>query len=412
MTDVSTLDTATRGHHPDSPSSLQSSEACPLFLNEQRESKASSDGTLQHKAAELREPGLLDGDPDWLAAYEKVIAYEDNVIEYHIKKFGVPPSIVKEKYLAVGDDSVLDSKGANWLGVTGGFPDIVIVSERHADVLDWKFGRVPVTPTKDNLQGIAYAVASFEAWPELQTVAVHFFAPHQGWSDEAQVAKYVHTFSRTDVPTLELRIRTVVSRKHAATKQLDATGSWVAAAPKMDLCIWCARKGSCKKLHAVVIQGAEKNPTFIVPETTVSHQLTRPEQYKQAFRWANQVITIAEAIKHRVSQAVLTEDLDLGEDMKIVKRTDRQIKSVAELIACARRHGVKLREIIPIITVSIGKLEGLVKSKAAKGKGAEAIRALGEDALESGALELGRPIYFVQEARSPKEKQPGVIELT
>lgn len=403
-------DTKNRGHHPDSPSSLQSSEACPLFKNEQRESQASADGTLFHKAVELEDITLLDGDPEREAGYHRAIAYRNSIIAEHVRRFGKAPQIIQEKYLPVGDDFAGEKMvggltTGEWIGITGGFPDILIVSQLLIDIIDWKAGKVPVAPTKSNLQGMAYEVATFQAFPEVPQVRVHFYQPFQGWSEEAHQEKYVHTFNRQDVPEQELRIRTVVARKKAATKELETKGSWAAAQPKMDLCIWCARAGDCKKAHAVIIQAGSKHPDFIVPEIVVGHQLTRPEQYKQAFRWANQVIKIAEAIKHRCNTAVATEDMDLGEDMKLVKRTERRIKSVTELVRIARAHGLKLRDIVNAMTVSITTLEELIKARAVKGKGAAYIRAFQADTFEQGAVELGTPTYFLQETRSPKEKQ-------
>ena len=49
-----------RGHHPDSPSSLQSTAACAHFENLQRETAAAAAGTLQHHAAETRDLSKLD----------------------------------------------------------------------------------------------------------------------------------------------------------------------------------------------------------------------------------------------------------------------------------------------------------------------------------------------------------------
>ena len=68
-----------RGHHPDSPSSLQSSEACPLFLNEQRGSSApSSSGTLCHKACELEDPSVCDTEAE-AAAVRRCLDYARRV---------------------------------------------------------------------------------------------------------------------------------------------------------------------------------------------------------------------------------------------------------------------------------------------------------------------------------------------
>ena len=410
MSDVSSLDTATRGHHPDSPSSLQSNEACALFENEQRESLAAEAGVLQHKAVETRDLSLLE-DPSHVAAVEKCIAYLNKVgVEKYAEAGEV--TVLKEEYLSVGDERVYDQLKRLYVGITGGFPDEVYVAKYFADIFDWKFGAVPVTPTKDNLQGIAYALGLFEKFPDLQRVTVHFYQPHQGWSEEKHNEKYVHTFHRTEIVDLELRIRTVVAKKKAALKALEEKGSWAAAQPKNDLCIWCARKGDCTKNHARVIVGASKYSDFIVPEVLNPSQLTRVDQVAAAYKWANQVEKIAKAVKARCSEIALTEDLNFSGEMLIVKKTERKLKSFKALISVARKHGLKLREILPLISVPFTKVEEAVKAKAPKGKGAEAVRCLQQDFIEEGALEYGQPAYYLQEARSPKEKEKPVIQIT
>jgi hypothetical protein len=409
------FDTATRGHHPDSPSGLQASEACPLFANEQRESQASIDGVLQHKAAETRDLSLLDGNELWIKAVKECIAYEDKLIASLTRKDpfgkGHPPQVLREVYLPVGDDIISDAEGVQWFGITGGFPDVVIVGFGEAHIPDWKFGKIPVTPTKDNLQGIAYAVAAFRKFTDISRVTVHFFAPHQGWSEKDHGRLYVHTFSRSELPQMELRIRTVVARKRAAVKALEEKKSWSAATPKTDLCIWCSRKGDCPKLHAVVIRGAEKHQDFIVPEVVNTYQLSRPDQYKQAFRWANAVELIAKAIKKRVADVALTEDMDFGGELKVVKRVDRKIKSVRELARVAKQFGITFRELLEIATVSITGIEKKIKERSEKGRGAERLRQFDAEAREAGAIEDGFPVYFVQEAKTPREKSERIIEL-
>lgn len=401
------FDTATRGHHPDSPSSLQSSEACPLFLNENRESAASTAGVLQHKAAETGDLSILESESQ-VAAVTDCITYARRVGEEKYAAAG-EVLVIKEKYLGVGDEKV-----GEYIGVTGGFPDEVYVSEAIgiADVFDWKFGNQPVVKTVDNLQGISYALGTFEDFPKVHSVSVHFRQPHQGWSEEKHEAIYVHTFHRTEVEALELRIRTVVARKKAAVKRLEATGAWGDATPKNDLCIWCARKGDCKKLHALVIRGSEKHSDFIVPQELNPVGLSKPEVVKQAFKWASQVETIAKAVKDRCNKLVKEDDMDLGPELKLSKRTERQTKNIVELIAGAKRNGLSLREdVLPLMSIPFTKLEEAVKKKAAKGKGAEAIRRLNADWEEHGATQMGTPIYFLTEARSPKEKAQHVIDV-
>lgn len=396
------LDTQTRGHHPDSPSSLQSTEACAKFENEQRESQASLDGTLQHKAAETRDLSILDGDVEMENAVNECLQYEDEAIGALRDLQGGLPAVVRELYLAVGDDFVIGNEGHKWLGVTGGFPDTLILGHSDAAILDWKFGKVPVTPTKDNRQGQAYALGVFHKYPHIQRVTVHFKAPYQGFTKEEHFKKYVHTFTREDIPRLELEIRTIIALK----KNPDAV-----ATPKQDLCIWCAKKGNCAALHAIVLKGSSKHPDFIVPEVVDHVQLTVPQQIKKAFLWATQLETIAKAIKRRTTDMVLTEGLELGDDVKLVKRQERVVKSVPALIELAKENGVTQDQINEIIWVPITKIEAAIKTAAGKGKGAAALREFTQKLSESGVTELGKPIHFLQEVKSPAEKAKLVIEV-
>lgn len=414
--DPLTLNTATRGHHPDSPSSLQSSAACSSFENEQRDTQASRDGTLQHKATETRDVSILGGNESWVAAVELCIAYEDAAIDVFTDA-GLTFEVIREQYLAVGEEVVgTDLENVNaefytWFrGVTGGFPDTLIVGARHAVLLDWKFGRVPVTPTRDNLQGIAYALGAFQLYPELETVQVDFFAPHQKWSDAHQIAEYVHTFHRTEIPVLELRIRTVVARKHVAYAAV-ARDDWSHATPKTDLCLWCSRKGLCPKVGSLLPAVVEKYHDLVVPDEVKEYRLTRPEQVAVAYRFASQFDLIIKAIKARCIEASLTEDLK-PEGFTIVKQQKRSVKKIGVLLNIAAEHGLPRETALELLSAPLGEFEDAIKATAAKGQGAARVRAFASELSECGATELGKPIYFLREVKTPAEKpNQQVIEV-
>lgn len=393
------LDTQTRGHHPDSPSSLQASEACPLFENEQREEtadSASAKGTLQHKAAETRDLSILNGEEAMLDAVSKCIAYEDRIVAY-FKSQNVNPIIEKEKYLSVGDDVVRDKDGKVWEGITGGFPDALIYSLQlgEAHVPDWKFGVVPVTPTKDNVQGISYALGAFKLLgPRIKSVTVHFFAPYQGWTDEEQEEKYIHTFHRADIPAMELRIRTIIARKKDPNSKPCA---------KVDLCIWCEKKGSCEANKAAIIPLQGKYEDLVCPDIVAPHQLALPTQFAAALKFAGQVELWAKAVKARCRDVVLTEGIDVP-GFKLVSRSDRKVESMASFQEVVLRNGVSPAELLETLTPSLGAVEDLVKAKAMKGGGAAAIRQLTSDLEEAGATTKGKPYYFLKEIKTPSEK--------
>lgn len=393
--DVKLLDTATRGHHPDSPSSLQSSEACPLFENEQRDSPAAAKGTLQHKAAETGNLELLGGDEGMEQAVNKCLEYSDRVVQYFTNQH-IDPLIVREISLSVGDERVVAKDGTEYMGVTSGFPDEVIYSLtlREAHILDWKFGAVPVTPTADNLQGFAYALGVFQLYPKIDTVTVHFFHPYQGWSDEQQERMYIHTFTRADIPRMELRIRTVIARKHSKS---------AVPTPRVDLCIWCAKKGECPALANSVIKVADKHPELEAPDVVDPLRCMIPEQAAKLYKFAGQVEGWAKASRARLTQMYLDGEIEIP-GFKLVRRQERSVQSVEALIDGAVKNGILPSEITPLMSIPLTKLEELVKSKAEKGKGAQAIRKLASDWEESGATSPGGISHFLKEIKTPSEQ--------
>lgn len=390
------LESQTRGHHPDSPSSLTSSEACPQFENEQRDSEASRIGTLQHLAAETRDLSILENE-EQVAAVEKVLSYEGNIVQYFRDVLKVEPVISREKYLAVGDEIVRDKDGREWKGVTGGFPDEVIYSltAGEAHVPDWKFGRIPVEKTATNVQGWSYALGVFQLLgPRIKTVVVHFYAPYQGFTPEEQDEFYVCAFTRDDIPRMELRIRTIIARKKDQRSK---------ATPKVDNCLWCAKKGSCVPLHNVAIQVSPKYPEFTVPAIVDPAQLRLPSQWADAIRFADQFTLWAKALKQRAADMVASEGFDVP-GFVLRKKVNRTIESIGLFRSAAKKNGVSDDEFEACSTVSITAVEDAVKAKAPKGKGAAAVRQLASDLQELGATGFSKPSYYLQEAKTPAEK--------
>lgn len=409
---VKTLDTATRGHHPDSPSSLQASEACPLFENRQSDSQASLDGTLQHKAAETRDLSILEGNESMIAAVNACLELEDREIEALCVPFQTNggsykglPTVVREKYLHVGRDKVVDSHGHEWVGVTGGFPDTLIVESTgtRATILDWKFGKEPVTPTASNLQGIAYALGAFEAYPTLTAVKVIFFAPHQQWDEAYQKANYEHTFRRPDCGKMELYIRTVIARKHEAKRAAAERGDWSLANPCEGLCVFCANPGRCTKNLKLVIKASKKYLPIQIPEHFGEIEISTPEHVAAYYAAANALDPVLKAIKKRCVELALQQDM-VPKDWKICRRQDREVSSLDDVVEAAKRHGVKKSEVYGVLTIPISKVEKLVKDKAEKGMGAAAVRGFSEALEKSGAVTKGPAVHFLQQVKTPAER--------
>jgi hypothetical protein len=427
------LDTESRGHHPHSPSSLQSSEACAHFENEQRDSAASIAGTLQHKAAETRDLSILD-DPEQVAAVQRALQVEDEWIgrltvaekgAYRAGEdmfgSGGPPEIVREKYLPVDASHIElvhhevghgeESSAERWVGITGGYPDTVLVQPAtgEAAILDWKFGRYFVTPTQDNMQGRAYAAGVFEAFPVVQKVTVVFYHPYLEVNDGGEAypkPEYQHTFDRSEREFIELQVRTFVARKKLATAEGFAGA--IAPTPKTDLCLWCAKKATCPALGQLMVLGASKHKEITVPDVFNPTELTKPEDYAAAYRFANQFELVAKSIKRRVTDAAMKDGIDVP-GFALTRRRDPEITNVSELKRVAvETFGLSPEEFDNCANVPITKIDAAIKAKAPKGKGAPTVKAFRDAAQEAGALVMGDGYLYLREVS--KEEKPAIEE--
>ncbi len=392
---------AERGHHPDSPSGLQSSDACPHFKNRNTNSAASLAGTLQHKAAETRDLSILE-EPEQIDAVKRCLAIEDATTEQLRQAGAISIRIFREQYIAVcRDEAVVDVEGRKWPGITGGYPDTPIVATfeggaQLAVILDWKFGKVLVTPTKDNLQGKSYALAVFQLFPDVQEVKVMFYHPHVELDDHKP--EYSHTFARADMERMELDIRLVLALKHKARR--EGWGSSVKPKPCANLCLYCQHldTAECPAVVTLALQVHAKHERLELPAEVRPAYLTDPVSAKRMYQVSKTLEALAKAARKRITDMVLTEGFEI-EGMRVTTKSDREISSIVAAREAALEAGITEDQFTECLSLTLGSLEKIVKSKAPRGKGAEAIRQLG-DILEShGAIQKGKPYSFLVEAK-------------
>jgi hypothetical protein len=385
-----TSDTPKRGHHPDSPSSLQATAQCPHFANQDRESEASVAGTLQHLAAEKRDLSLLD-DESHVAAVTRAIALEDATINALRGSFVV--EVIREQYLPV----CADEKRGEWEGITGGYPDtLLLASSRESEqalavLLDWKFGKHLVTPTRLNLQGIAYALAVFQKYAKVAEVKVVFFHPHIEVS--GQLPEYTHIFSREDVPDMELKIRFVLAQKEAAKR------GEVPAHPSANLCVWCAKLATCEAVRRIATVTSAKYESLVVPEEVRPAYISLPEDMRKAHVLASTLEKFCKAVKARVRDAVITEGAEVP-GLKPVTKADREIVSIAAVRDVALQHGVTVEQFESCLSITLGAVEEAVKKTAPRGKGAAAVREFASALDDVGAVKKGKPYTYLVEGKS------------
>jgi len=384
-----------RGHHPDSPSSLQSSEACPHFQNRSGDSAASLAGTLQHKAIETKDFSILNDDEDQIKAVERCLRVEQDRIDF-LEAAGFEVEVLREIYLPVCplELSPPDETGRRWEGLTGGYPDDLIVgrSDRGAlgIILDWKCGKMLVTPTKSNLQGMSYALASLQKFPELDEVMVQFYHPYI--EEETLMPEYTHTFSRGDMEQMELTIRRVVNRKHLASKE-----GWDGSLPPVahtSLCIWCANLALCPAASKLASLAVTKFERLEVPAEIRPAYITDVDSMRKAHQLTGLLEAYAKSVRSRIKDMVLTEGISIP-GLKLVTKSDRKITSIAAVREVALAHGISRAEFESCLSMTLGSIEKLVKDKAVKGTGALAVRTLTSALNDVGATKKGKPYSYL-----------------
>lgn len=399
--------TTTRGHAPHSPSSLQSSEACSHYQSENRDSAASLAGTLQHRASETGDLSILD-DPEQVEAVKRYLSIVAKWRTF-LRAQGAEIEVLKEVYLSVGDEIEIDEEGNPWKGITGGYPDDVLLGtfpsgDQLAVIIDAKFGKHLVTPTASNMQGISYVRALMEKYPRIEEVCVQFFHPARERGPEGQIEElpeYTHTFERKEYTEMELRIRTIIARKKLAKSQ-GLFSTEVPPTPKTDLCIWCAKKALCPANGKLMVLGATKHKDIQVPDVFNPTLLTKPEDYATALKFANQFELVAKAIKKRVTDAALTEDVHVP-GFELTRRRERNLGDFSQVKRVLIEGGFLTEEEFDnCANVPITKVETAIKAKALKGKGAVRLREFEEALTEAGLLTMGDGYMYLREVKGDK----------
>ena len=378
-----------RVHHPYSPSSLQTREACPKF--QQRGGpvhEMALTGTQQHDAVDS------ETDDPTLADYRAFAVTE--CIELCQERIKAYPggTVLREEYLPVDDETVVSGKDL-FLGTTAGYLDFGIVSAdgKHAEILDWKFGNNLVEEASNNLQGIAYALGILKRFPDLETIKVEFVMPHADFHT-------AHTFTRDQFADLMLRVVTVVRRAQEAQKNPDDFSS---ACPNNSACRFCGLVGKCPKVIEKVIQVGKKYAPLRVPEQVTPSLVSDPKDVRVGIALADIVVVWAEAFKRQATAKAIEDPHFIPEGYKLATRSKRSVVD-------ARALGELAKEFIPnpedhkkveaLYDIPIGKLEKLISTGAPRGLKESTVRDFGLAALSVEAVKEGEPYSFLQQSQA------------
>ena len=400
-----------RPHHPTSPSQLQNLEACPCYAGRGGTSEAAERGTKQHAASETGHDDGSMKDEEAMAVATCIDFFEREkqlLLEARQRAIdgGLPdPGVVyelREVYLPIDNRRIsnfsVDTRNGTILPVptdctTGGFIDAVLVAGKFALAMDWKFGQWPVEEAKNNLQAIAYALGLFRMFPELEAIRFVFLQPHIDYSTE-------HTFKRTDVPALYLRVCTIVER----TVACRASNSFEHAKPQVPVCNFCGRIGRCTKVAELVLKVADKFFPGEIPENITPSALHTEADTATCLRLGQIVTTWADAFKRITTDRVIRGVAPMPAGYKLQERADREVVDKAKFKTVVQQF-ITREELEGIAEYGLGKIEDIISDKAPRGTKTAKLDEFKSTLFSTGAMKKGQPYSFLKAVATKKEKQ-------
>lgn len=325
------IDTAKeRVHHPFSPSGLQNYEACPAYLSRQDGPvhERTTAGTKSHGVTETREDDNELSDEDAVAAAECLDFYDRrkmmmqskhddlvaaNPLDLNLRLQYIVDLV--EAYLPIDDLVFPDGVVAT----TAGYVDRAIIApcQTYAELMDWKFGLWPVEKADNNLQGIAYTLGLFRAYPRLQLIRFFFKQPHLEYVTSA-------LFTRDQIPELYLRVQIVVARARKA-RDLAAKGDWSMARPFVPVCLFCTHLADCDKVAEVMLRIAKKFSPLEIPDNITPSLLRDPQESKMVKLAAGLAAAWGKAINSQLADQVLRGAVPAPEGFMVQSRANREI---------------------------------------------------------------------------------------
>lgn len=337
-----TNDHAERTHAPCSPSKLKHLEICPSYESQQSDTPhpITLSGTRCHEALEVLDFSELDEEETELS-----LMCRDYVEGLKTKT----TQLTAEPKLHTHEEK------------TYGFADLLVLDEpsNTAHLVDYKFGFNYQGDAETNPQGWAYTLGVFLAYPEIQSVTVHFLYPRL---DEVTY----NTFTRADIEKIKLRISVIVARA--------GNGETI---PDQSNCLYCAKKSTCPAVAKLALAAAHsmdehETTTALIDPSTIED----PEQMARVL----EVLPLLERFVEDSRAFALNMRLEHGKEIPGYELNYRagktSISDSAGAATLAKEYGLTDEEIMACATVSNSQLATAVASKR------ETTRI--EEALENG----------------------------
>jgi hypothetical protein len=360
---------AERPHHQFGPSGLKLLEMCAGYRSDPNKDPhpVTEAGSRCHDALETGDDSLLQGDDE-----HALVAM---VRRWEAKNVPADRGVdIREPRLHIGD-------------LTYGYADRLIIRKHQAWLIDYKFGYEPVERAEENLQGMAYTLGVFEAYPHVQAVRVVFLQPR---------LDYVTTcvWERSQSTSLLARIARVISRAKA-DRESDRVAGYLP-------CLYCGRKADCPTLGRIAARVAKTyEPSLDVPDVVHPSQVTDGQTMAKLMDLQAVLADFVESVKFHAARMVQETDQEVEGYVLATRSGRRQIVDPLAALEVAKRFGLSLEDFLAAAKPSVSDLEVGVRAAAANKQKGKQVERFNDALREADALVTHAPTQFLKRAKSP-----------
>ena len=313
-----------QGHHIYGPSSLERRMLCPgskrmeapLWDSPEEDNEDAAEGTLLHRA--------IAGS----------VAYDD-------PKLDMDQRILIQKCLEVlkehSDWNTTDYECFLEGKLFSGTVDVLAECDAALAVIDWKFGRVPVTVARENIQVAAYAVLAAEAKNWTSDVVVRIFQPRLGLDTS-------YVYKAEEIANVRANIEAIIAKCEKPDAPLQ---------PGDKQCKYCKARNVCPEVVRHVNAMLAKAPETLKPVKEWS-----PDEISLWFSKFQIVEKFAKDVKADLKRRIEESKEGRCGIWKLGKpKTTRAIEDITQAFGLASKHGMKEQEFLAVCSVSMPKLQ-------------------------------------------------------
>lgn len=294
---VTAPDHGARGHHRFGMSKLNYIDpevgGCRGYDSRSGTSKAAEEGTELHEVSEriLREylrsarPGVTlaafaAARRDWDDESDKLLRQCFTFLDEHVLRPGARVFIELKARVRRGDGTEVNY---------GHLDLFVIWRDGSAKLVDWKFGSVPVLPAPMNRQGMGYAAAMFQQFPDVRSIESIFVQPRLRWVTR-------HTFPRPQAAELAYRVDRLIQEAIAVQSEQPMDPAKLNPG---SACEWCSRVGECAGYNRTYGSAVMRLGGLPLPTTFNVDSIDTPERAAIAKAWIDFLELAAAPIKEK-----------------------------------------------------------------------------------------------------------------